>query len=93
MTTTSPWGGRFTTLAEFAALNPESWSKNTAPEGIEYVDLANTKWGVVEATQRYDWSKDPSRAQRISRVRFEDDCRSVIQGKFDCFVELWKCTI
>jgi len=63
-----PEGWGFTTLAELAALNPESWSKNTAPEEIEYVDLANTKWGVIEATQRYDWSKAPSRAQRILRV-------------------------
>jgi len=63
-----PVGWGFATLAEVAALNPESWSKNTAPEGIEYVDLANTKWGVIKATQRYDWSKAPSRAKRILRV-------------------------
>jgi type I restriction enzyme, S subunit len=54
-------------LADFANLNPETWSKDTAPDEIEYVDLANTKWGKVEETQKYVWKDAPSRAQRILR--------------------------
>lgn len=62
-----PVGWEFSTLAAVAALNPESWSRANAPEEIKYVDLANTKWGVIESTQRHAWAKAPSRAQRILR--------------------------
>lgn len=62
-----PVGWKSGTLAEYAELNPESWSKSTVPREIAYVDLANTKWGKVEGVQRYDWKDAPSRAQRILR--------------------------
>jgi type I restriction enzyme S subunit len=62
-----PKGWDVGTLADYAELNPESWSKDTAPDEIEYVDLANTKWGKIEATQRHLWQDAPSRAQRILR--------------------------
>jgi type I restriction enzyme, S subunit len=55
------------TLADYAELNPESWSKDTYPEVIEYVDLANTKWGKIDATTKYSRDDAPSRAQRILR--------------------------
>jgi type I restriction enzyme S subunit len=63
-----PKGWEVGTLAAYSALNPESWSKETAPDEIEYVDLANTKWGKIEATQRHHWGDAPSRAQRILRL-------------------------
>ncbi len=63
-----PVGWEFSTLATVASLNPESWSRANAPEEIEYVDLANTKWGVIESTQRHAWAEAPSRAQRILRA-------------------------
>jgi type I restriction enzyme S subunit len=56
------------TLEDFAELNPESWSKSTAPEKIAYVDLSNTKWGVIESTTNYFWQDAPSRAQRVLRL-------------------------
>jgi type I restriction enzyme S subunit len=62
-----PKGWEIGTLSDFADLNPETWSKNTAPDEIEYVDLANTKWGKIEQTQRYLWKDAPSRAQRTLR--------------------------
>jgi type I restriction enzyme S subunit len=62
-----PNGWEVGTLADYAELNPESWSKDTAPDEIEYVDLANTKWGKIETTQRHFWGDAPSRAQRILR--------------------------
>lgn len=62
-----PEGWRAGTLAEFASLNPESWSKKNAPAVIDYVDLANTKWGAIESTARMLWGQAPSRAQRILR--------------------------
>jgi type I restriction enzyme S subunit len=62
-----PEGWKVGTLADYADLNPESWSKDTTPNEIEYVDLANTKWGKIEETQRYLWKDAPSRAQRILR--------------------------
>jgi type I restriction enzyme S subunit len=62
-----PVGWALGTIADVAMLNPESWSKKNPPDQIEYVDLANTKWGTIESTQNYEWSKAPSRAQRILR--------------------------
>ena len=59
------WGVQ--ALGKIANLNPESWSKSNVPDSIEYVDLANTKWGVIESTQRFAWRDAPSRAKRILR--------------------------
>jgi len=55
------------TLADFAILNSESWSKETRPEVINYVDLSNTKWGSIEAVTCYAQRDAPSRAQRVLR--------------------------
>jgi type I restriction enzyme, S subunit len=55
------------TLEKIAALNPETWGKNNRPDNIQYVDLANTKWGSIESTAPYAWKDAPSRAQRILR--------------------------
>ena len=62
-----PEGWEVKTLNYLAALNPESWSRTNHPKGVEYVDLANTKWGVIEATQYYFWKDAPSRAKRVLR--------------------------
>ena len=62
-----PEGWEVKALNYFAALNPESWSRTDHPKGVEYVDLANTKWGVIEATQYYFWKDAPSRAKRVLR--------------------------
>ena len=59
------WGVR--PLGDVASLNPESWSRSNVPQELEYVDLANTKWGIIEATQHYLWKDAPSRAKRILR--------------------------
>ncbi len=62
-----PKGWEVGTLADFASLNPESWSKQTRPEIIKYVDLSNTKWGHIEAVTGYAQQDAPSRAQRVLR--------------------------
>jgi type I restriction enzyme, S subunit len=62
-----PKGWKHATIAEYAVLNPESWSKETRPETIDYVDLSNTKWGRIESTTSYSWKDAPSRAQRVLR--------------------------
>lgn len=63
-----PQGWSNGSLGDLAFLNPESWSKKNAPAEIEYVDLANTKWGTIESTTRFAWADAPSRAQRILRT-------------------------
>jgi type I restriction enzyme, S subunit len=61
-----PVGWSTGTLADVSLLNPES--RGSVSEGeIIYVDLANTKWGVIEATQHFTPDDAPSRAQRILR--------------------------
>lgn len=60
-----PQGWEPATLADFATLNPEVWSRGTPPDEVEYVDLSNVKWGKIESKAKYVWSEAPSRAQRI----------------------------
>jgi type I restriction enzyme S subunit len=62
-----PKGWEVGTVQDLSELNPETWSENTAPNEIKYVDLSNTKWGKIEQTQRYLWKDAPSRAQRVLR--------------------------
>jgi len=62
-----PEGWGVTRLKELSALNPESWSRRDRPHEVEYVDLANTKWGVIETTQHFPWNDAPSRARRVLR--------------------------
>lgn len=62
-----PMGWRVAPLTELAEVNPESWWRKNAPAEVDYVDLANTKWGTIEATQRFLWKDAPSRARRILR--------------------------
>ena len=60
-----PKGWEATALGELGSLNPESWSRAYHPDEVEYVDLANTKWGVIESTQHFPWKDAPSRAKRV----------------------------
>ena len=62
-----PDGWEVKALGEVASLNPESWAKANSPARVEYVDLANTKWGVIESTQQFLWKDAPSRARRVLR--------------------------
>ena len=62
-----PESWSYTSLTALSDLNPDSWSKINFPEEIDYVDLANTKWGTIEVTQRFLWRDAPSRAKRILR--------------------------
>jgi len=60
-----PAGWRVGTLSDFALLNPESWSKQTRPQRMQYVDLSNVKWGRIEERVEYAIAEAPSRAQRV----------------------------
>lgn len=60
-----PEGWYVSDLSEVASLNADSWSKKNAPESVSYVDLANTKWGVINSIETYQFSDAPSRARRI----------------------------
>ena len=62
-----PKGWDVGTLADLSTLNPESWSKETRPTLINYVDLSNTKWGRIESVTTYAQGDAPSRAQRVLR--------------------------
>ena len=62
-----PQGWKAGALSDYASLNQESWSKKNLPNEIEYVDLANTKWGTIESTQHFSGEAAPSRARRVLR--------------------------
>lgn len=59
-----PVGWSIGTLADLAHLNKHSWTKKTIPCEITYVDLANTKSGVIETTIEFSSDEAPSRARR-----------------------------
>ena len=63
-----PEGWEVKGLGELVKLNSESWSRTNRPAYVEYIDLANTKWGVIEATQDFLWRDAPSRAKRVIRT-------------------------
>ena len=50
-----------------ADLNPEVWSDRSKPDLVEYVDLANTKWGTIDSTVVHSYAEAPSRARRVLR--------------------------
>ena len=62
-----PAGWGVESLSDLVALNPETWTKETRPNLIDYVDLSNTKWGHIEAVTTYLQQDAPSRAQRVLR--------------------------
>lgn len=62
-----PEGWHFGPISELADLNPETWSQADYPPEIEYVDLANTKWGEISDVQVFERTDAPSRAQRVLR--------------------------
>ena len=62
-----PKGWRIGPVSELATLNPESWTVKTAPDYIQYVDLANTKNGRIKLAVPYEFSEAPSRARRVLR--------------------------
>ena len=62
-----PKGWAVGALSDVASLNPESWSKETHPEIINYIDLSNVKWGSIDAVVGYRQQDAPSRAQRVLR--------------------------
>lgn len=60
-----PEGWTQGSIADIAKLNAKSWTAKNSPEQIHYVDLANTKNGVIESVVTYDFEESPSRARRI----------------------------
>ncbi len=54
-------------LRHLAVLNPEVWNSTEPPETIRYLDLKNTKWGVLGDVPCYRWQEAPSRARRVLR--------------------------
>jgi len=63
-----PEGWEMGVLADIAEMNAKSWTARNHPDEVKYVDLSNTKWGVIETTAKLVWEKAPSRARRIARV-------------------------
>lgn len=62
-----PEGWEEATLDAVCTVNDESWKTSNHPDKVTYVDLSNTKWGVIEAINILAWKDAPSRARRIAR--------------------------
>ncbi|RNE82992.1 restriction endonuclease subunit S [Vibrio cholerae] len=60
-----PKGWAISTISDMARINSKTWSKKSAPEVVEYVDLSNAKNGVILGTDVYVFDEAPSRARRI----------------------------
>ncbi|MGR5472064.1 restriction endonuclease subunit S [Vibrio astriarenae] len=52
-------------ISDIAKLNGKSWTKKKHPDEVHYVDLANTKNGVIESITSYEFEDAPSRARRV----------------------------
>lgn len=63
-----PKGWSKTDLSILADLNVQSWSKKNHPKNIKYVDLSNTKKGVIQQTEEFLFEEAPSRARRVLKV-------------------------
>lgn len=63
-----PRGWNVGSLADFAVLNPESWTAKKHPKTISYVDLANTKDNEIAAVTEFAFDEAPSRARRVLRA-------------------------
>jgi len=63
-----PNGWTLGSLFDITQLNPESWSKDTRPDTLRYVDLSTVKWGRIQNFEVFERDKAPSRAQRVLRV-------------------------
>ena len=63
-----PEGWDVKRLNNYANLNPESWTRFTMPNEINYIDLTNTKRGVIGSTKNYLSKEAPSRAKRVLQV-------------------------
>lgn len=57
-----------TDLSILADLNVQSWTKKNCPEKVTYVDLSNTKWGVIQQTEEFIFENAPSRARRVLKI-------------------------
>jgi len=62
-----PTGWSAGSLMDVAELNPETWSRDTRPAVISYLELSGAKWGCIESRTSYALDEAPSRAQRVLR--------------------------
>lgn len=62
-----PEGWRWGTVADFADLNPESWTAKKHPSKLAYIDLANAKDNMIAEIAEYQFDAAPSRARRVLR--------------------------
>ncbi|MFG0704312.1 restriction endonuclease subunit S [Acinetobacter sp. TYF_19] len=63
-----PRGWFKTDLSILADLNIQSWTKKNCPEKVNYVDLSNTKWGVIQKIEEFTFDNAPSRARRVLKI-------------------------
>ena len=62
-----PEGWTVGKIADFADLNPESWTTKKHPETVAYIDLANAKDNVIADIAEFKFDAAPSRARRVLR--------------------------
>jgi type I restriction enzyme, S subunit len=86
--TGQPLGWHAGSLVDVAHLNPENWTRNTIPEVVRYVDLANTKWGTIEAVQDFPKLQAPSRAQRV--LRSGDTIVGIVRPGNRSYAHIWR---
>jgi len=60
-----PFGWKVGVISDIAKLNANSWTNKNQPEQVHYVDLSNTKNGVIDTITTYSFKESPSRARRI----------------------------
>ena len=79
-----PAGWEVTTIADVACINELAITKRTAPEHIEYIDIASVDKGRLMAVQELPFEKAPSRARRV--VRSKDSLISTVRPNLEHYL-------
>lgn len=83
-----PEGWQLGTVKDVASVNELTLKANTAPDYIEYVDIASVEKGQVHSVKRLLFEQSPSRARRI--VRDNDSLISTVRPNLEHYVYIKK---
>lgn len=83
-----PEGWRFAPLSVVAAVNRASLSAKSAPDVIQYIDIASVETGVIREVTEMHFAEAPGRARRL--VQHGDVIWSCVRPNRKSFALMWE---
>ncbi len=83
-----PEGWRFAPLSVVAAVNRASLSAKSAPDVIQYIDIASVETGVIREATEMSFADAPGRARRL--VQHGDVIWSCVRPNRKSFTLIWE---